>query len=265
MQITFNSKKGTTVDNSILLEHIAKHLLNKREQGIAIPDLSSDITLNSIDDVLAVQKLMIKLNNQKVYGWKCMLPSGDGTIILAPLLHAPVKSMGRCALFTKNNKALIEPEIAFVLNKDLASYEEYKNEDIDNAIGSAHLALELIQNRFPEGYQATHYEKLADGLSNQGVYLGPKVDVKKAYESSDINIDVKQGEDLQSYAGKHPAGLPQLPLYWAINFLTENGFELKAGHIFITGSYNGLMQLDINKKTSIKYEGLGEITVEFSC
>ncbi|MEI8619227.1 hypothetical protein P4S63_25690 [Pseudoalteromonas sp. B193] len=95
-------------------------------------------------------------------------------------------------LFTKII-ALIEPEIAFVLNKDLARYGEYKDEEIDNAIGSAHLALELIQNRFPVGYQATHYEKLADGLSNQGVYLGPKVDVKKAYESSDIHITVKQG------------------------------------------------------------------------
>ena len=83
--------------------------------------------------------------------------------------------------------------------------------------------------------------------------------------TSNINIDVRYGEDLQSYAGKHPAGLPQLLLYRAINFLAVNGFELKAGHIFITDLYNGLMQLGINRKTSVKCEGVGELTVKFSC
>jgi len=251
------------MEKSEKFRHIAAHLLSKRESGNGASDFPEGLTLDSIEDVLAIQKLMIKLNDETVYGWKCMLPSDDGTITLAPLLHAPVKSMGRCALFIKNNKALIEPEIAFVLNKDLASYGEYKDEEIDNAIGSAHLALELIQNRFPVGYQATHYEKLADGLSNQGVYLGPKVDVKKAYESSDIHITVKQGDRKSNHVGKHPAHLPQEPLYWAINFLAANGFELKTDQIFITGSYNGVMELDINEITSIKYEGLGEFKVEF--
>ncbi|ALQ07971.1 MULTISPECIES: hypothetical protein [Pseudoalteromonas] len=249
--------------NSSKFTSIAKYLLNKRGHNNEVSDFPENLTISSMNDVINVQKLMIKLNNNTVYGWKCMLPLDNGAYILAPLLHMPIKSIEHCELITKNDKALMEPEIAFVLNKNLDIFKEYKNEEVDNAIGSAHLALELIQNRFTDDYSATHFEKLADGLSNQGVYLGPKVDIKKVYESSNIHITVKQGDRESNHIGKHPAHLPQEPLYWAINFLAANGFELKTDQIFITGSYNGVMELDINEVTSIKYEGLGEFKVEF--
>jgi len=251
------------LNNSIENKLVATHFIAQRSQTPVQSDIPKELTLNTIDDVLAVQKLMIYLNNQKVYGWKCMIPSAEGEITLAPLLHKPIESNERCALYTENDKALIEPEIAFVLDTDLHSNKQYSNEEIDTAFGRAYIALELIQNRFSKNYQATRFEKLADGLSNQGIYLGPQIAKDKAYESSRINVNIKQPSQVLNLAGKHPAGLAQLPLYWAINFLSEQGFSLTAGQVFITGSYCGLVKLNTNEKTSISYENLGTFDTTF--
>jgi len=256
--------EGNKMENSEKFEHIAAHLLSKREYGSGASDLPKGFTLDSIEDVLAIQKLMIKHNGETVYGWKCMLPSNNGIITLAPLLHKPIYATKACLLKTKNNKALIEPEIAFILNKDLSALKVYTNEQIDNAVGSAHLALELIENRFSKQYEATQFEKLADGLSNQGVYIGPEISQKKAYESNNITLIVEQeGDNSFNVTGQHPGKLPQLPLSWAINFLSANGFKLEKNQVFITGSYNGLMEMDINKQIQITYDGLGKIHVKF--
>nr|WP_206018108.1 MULTISPECIES: 2-keto-4-pentenoate hydratase [unclassified Pseudoalteromonas] len=255
--------KEINVNNSIQLKLVATHFLTQREENPAVSDLPKELILDSVDDALEVQKLMIYLNNQTVYGWKCMLPLDDGSIILAPLFHAPIESTESCSLYTKNNKAVIEPEIAFVLDKDLDGNKTYTNEDVDAAFGKAHLALELIQNRFSQGYEATFIEKLADGLFNQGVYLGPEIDKVKAYDASAVNIDIKQDEQELNLAGKHPGGLAQSPLYWAINFLSSKGITLKAGQVFITGSYCGVVELNTNEKTHIAYENLGAFNVTF--
>ncbi|TMP03655.1 2-keto-4-pentenoate hydratase [Pseudoalteromonas sp. S3178] len=246
------------------LTDIAAHLLSKRECGNGASDLPEEFTIESIEDVLAIQKLMIKLNDETVYGWKCMLPSSTGAITLAPLLYKPINATKTCLLNTKNNKALIEPEIAFVLNKDLTVLKEYTNEQIDSAVSRAHLALELIENRFSKQYEATQFEKLADGLSNQGVYIGPEISLEKAYESNNITLIVEQeGDKSFNVIGQHPGHLPQLPLYWAINFLSANGFKLEKNQVFITGSFNGLMEMDINKEIQITYEELGKLHIKF--
>jgi len=251
------------VNNSIQLKLIATHLLAQREENPARSNFPKELVLDSTDDAIEVQKLMIYLNDQSVYGWKCMLPLDDGSIILAPLLHAPIKQAENCPLYTANNKALIEPEIAFILQSDLPSNKTYTNEDVDTAFASAHLALELIQKRFDEGTPSTHIEKLADGLSNQGVYLGPQIDKTKAYNASTVNINIEQTDAELSFAGAHPAKLAQLPLYWAVNYLSAKGIDLKAGHVFITGSYCGVVELNIDQLTTISYEGLGAFSTTF--
>ncbi|MBH0001504.1 2-keto-4-pentenoate hydratase [Pseudoalteromonas sp. SWYJZ12] len=251
------------MNNSIQLKLIATHLLAQREENPARSNFPKELVLDTTDDAIEVQKLMIYLNEQTVYGWKCMLPLDDGSIILAPLLHAPIKQAENCPLYTTNNKALIEPEIAFILQSDLPSNKIYKNEDVDTAFASAHLALELIQKRFDEDTPSTHIEKLADGLSNQGVYLGPQIDKAKAYNASTVNINVKQTELELNLAGVHPAKLAQLPLYWAVNYLSAKGINLKAGQVFITGSYCGVVELNTDQLTTVSYEDLGSVSTTF--
>ena len=53
----------------------------------------------------------------------------------------------------------VEPEIAFVLAKPLpANSNGYSKAQINDAIGSCHMALELIQSRFADDSGAEFYE-----------------------------------------------------------------------------------------------------------
>src|SRR5690606_39981142 len=53
--------------------------------------------------------------------------------------------------------------------------EPYTPADVDAAIARTHLALELINSRYAEPDAAEFPEMLADGLVNQGLFIGPEV------------------------------------------------------------------------------------------
>ena len=61
----------------------------------------------------------------------------------------------------------------------------------------------------------------------------------------------------------HPAELAQLPLYWAVNYLSAKGINLKAGQVFITGSYCGVVELNTDQLTTVSYEDLGSVSTTF--
>lgn len=252
------------MDNSTHIQAIARHFIAQRDTAGAQSDLPTGLSLTCLEESLAVQQLMIALNNHQVFGWKCLLPLDDGSIILAPLLSKPHSFTQTCQLYTQNNKARVEPEIAFVFAQDLLARGCYSDEQIDNAVGKAHMALELIQNRFSDDYQPTHFEKLADGLFNQGIVIGPEINKADAFTAAQIELSITQNAHSNTQVGKHPCGLAQAPLYWAVNYLTQLGVDIKAGQVFITGSYCGVIDLDTDTNTAISYAGLGEFNITFS-
>ncbi|BDF94089.1 hydratase [Pseudoalteromonas sp. KAN5] len=252
------------VDNSTQLQTIARHLMVQRDSALPKSDLPAGLALKDSEESFAVQKLMIALNDQQVYGWKCLLPLDDGSIILAPLLSKPHALTQTCELYTQNNKARVEPEIAFVFGQDLLATENYSHEQVDAAIAKTHMALELIQNRFSDDYQPTHFEKLADGLFNQGIVIGPEINKADAFDAAQIELTIEQNEHRNTRTGKHPSGLAQAPVYWAVNYLAQLGIDIKAGQVFITGSYCGVIDLDTDSSCVISYAGLGEYSITFT-
>ncbi|MEH6395827.1 fumarylacetoacetate hydrolase family protein [Pseudoalteromonas sp.] len=252
------------MDNSTHIQAIARHFIAQRDTAGAQSDLPTGLSLTCLEESLGVQQFMVALNNHQVFGWKCLLPLDDGSIILAPLLSKPHSFTQTCQLYTQNNKARVEPEIAFVLGQDLPARESYSDEQINTAVGNTYMALELIQNRFTDDYQPTHFEKLADGLFNQGIVIGPEINKADAFTAEQIELSITQNAHSNTQVGKHPCGLAQAPLYWAVNYLTQLGVDIKAGQVFITGSYCGVLDLDTDTNTAISYTGLGEYSITFS-
>ena len=247
----------------------AKQLLARRVSGTKAQSLADDIKPNTIEDALAVHQEMIKLRSDAVAGWKCLLPLAEDKIIVAPIFSDTIQQGDQCLLMKDNGKVRLEPEIVFVLNKDLpARTEDYSETEIDDAIGSCHMALELIQSRFADDSTAVFPERLADGLVNQGLFIGPEIDKALAFSASNVQLSIKQTEDNgdiseQNFEGVHPNPLPQLPVYWVVNFMTKRGTTFKKGEAFTTGSYAGLVEVDFDKKTDINYAGIGSYSVTF--
>lgn len=241
----------------------AKELLSRRVSGTKASALPESIRPKSIEDALCIHQEMIKQRPDSVAGWKCLLPFDD-KMIIAPIFADTVQTGDVCHLMPEEGKVAIEPEIVFTLAQDLPAREtDYSNEEIDAAIGDCHMALELMQKRFAKDSNATFPEALADCLVNQGLYLGPKIDKALAYEASNIKLLLTQNDSVQEFDGVHPNPLPQLPIYWLINFMSKRGTNFKAGEAITTGSYAGIVEVDFDKETHIVYQGIGEYKVTF--
>lgn len=251
--------------NEKLNQLAATELLSRRAAGVKAPRLDASFRPQSIEDALQIQASMVELSADSVGGWKCLLPLDEEKIIVAPIFANTIKQGNTCEFYADNNVARIEPEIAFVLAKDLpANAQGYSNAQIDQAIGSCHMALELMQSRFADDSDAEFYERLADCLVNQGMFIGPEIDRQKAVDAAHVDITVTQGETVQRFEGKHPNLAPLAPVYWMINFLSRRGISFNAGEAIITGSFCGIVEVEFDKLTAIQYDGIGEYQVTFN-
>lgn len=242
----------------------AKQLLSNRIKEPKKISLAADLIPQDLEQVHKIQAEMINLREDAVIGWKCLEPLSEDQFIFAPIFAETLQSGEQCPLFSQGDKARVEPEIAFVLGADLPAKDAgYSIADIDEAVKSCHMALELMQNRYIDQPDITFYEKLADGLVNQGLYIGPEIDKEAAYAASEISITFNQESGKQSFQGKHPNMSPPKPLHWFINYMTKRGISFSAGQAFITGSFAGIVEVEMNQATEIEYQGLGKYSVTF--
>lgn len=262
-------KTTQTLSNTACLK-AAQALLARRKNNHRGEMLAADCRPTNLDDALAIQMATVKENGNNIVGWKCLVPLNPEEMVVAPVLEDTVQQGETCLVqATEPGKTLIEPEIAFVLGQDLPAREEaYSEQEIDTAIASCHMALELLQRRYAPNDDLTFFDKLADCLLNQGIFIGPEITKQQAYQAAEINIDITtidaDGQpDSKNYDGKHPNLSAHKPVYWLINFMRERGVSFKKGQAIITGSYAGAIEVPINT-TEIEYKNLGKYQVTFS-
>ncbi|WP_445947387.1 hydratase [Shewanella sp.] len=261
----------------------------RRIAGIPGPRLAeADRPDNFIDAFALQQQISQQVCQQaltEVIGWKCLLPVvdnalGDTKYVLAPIFAAETiiesKSSAaisaQCRLFpSAKNMARVEPELAFEFGTALPPQEqEYTNAQIDNAIGGVRLALELIQSRYSKPTEVSYFEALADGLVNQGLYLGPHINYPQEgglslVEAFELEVTQGTGTIAQSrcYSAKHPNNNPKAGLYWLVNFLSQQGIGISAGQQVITGSYAGVLDLPLDQEIHFRYGELGQFKLQF--
>lgn len=247
----------------------ASILAERRRNGQPGPRLPKRCRPADFETAQRIQTTVAALLSETIGAWKCGTPSAD-KIVLAPIHASTVQRQSPCVAFARNGQVKVEPELAFVLGRDLPPRSEpYTRADVDAAIASTHLALELIDNRFDEDADVSFFEKLADGLVNQGLFIGPEIDGERARCAERISLTIKQaGRDPQRLEGRHPNTEPREPLYWLAEFLRSQGQGLQAGQAVITGSYAGSFWLPVGVDLAIEYAdangSLGALAVRFS-
>ena len=240
----------------------AQEFLTRRKNNHRGDVLPADCRPTNLEDALAIQTATVEASGKAIDGWKCLVPLNPAQIIVAPILEGTVQQGEECLVeCTEPGKTLIEPEIAFILGADLPARETaYTESEIDNAIASAHMALELLQRRYAASAndELIFADRQADCLLNQGIFVGPEITKAQAYDAGEIKISIDQAK----YDGKHPNLSAQTPVYWLINFMRERGVSFKKGQTIITGSYAGAIEVPV-KNTEITYEGFGQYQVTF--
>jgi 2-keto-4-pentenoate hydratase len=258
------------------MQQAAAILAQRRSQGEVGPLLDEALRPTSLIEAFTLQQQMVMTINQPVCGWKCLLPTAE-KIVVAPIFSPSLCRMdsqqtmpSTCAMWPSTvpasaGLARVEPELAFVLKQDLPPRSEpYSEAEIDAAIGATHLALELIQSRFSHDSGAGFFDQLADGLFNQGLFLGPEIQAEagKDAEQFDLVLRFADGRE-QHIAAVHPNQRPRAGLYWLVNFLSSNHIRLTAGQAVITGSYAGVLDLPFGELIQFQYGDFGQFRLQF--
>ena len=248
------------------IEAAALHLLAARRHRRAGPRLPQSCRPTGTEDALAIQRRVAFLLDEPVGGWKCSLPTPDKTMV-APIYAATIRTTAPCPVPAQDTGARIEPEIAFVLARDLPPRKApYTEADVRSAIGETRLVLELMGCRYADPAAIPFPEMLADSANNYGLYVGPVVSkgLDRPLEGFPVAITGPAGA-IFARDGRHPDGHPLHPLVWLANWFGTGGTGwsqgLTAGQIVTTGSYVGAVDVPLATPLTVAFGDLGKLEV----
>lgn len=242
----------------------AIELARRRRAGLHGPRLPDACRPADLADALAIQREVSIHMGDGVGAFKCGTPTDD-RVVVAPIYSSTISTAAPCPVWAQNGQVRVEPELAFVFGRDLPAREQaYGHAEIESAIDKVHLALELIDSRYDDQAELTFADRLADGLVNQGLWLGPEVPWQQAHQAQAFAVEWSAGEGaVTTLAGRHPNDNPLLPLYWLVEHLRATGQGLRAGQVVITGSYAGTFPCPLDQDLNFAYGDLGRFTVRF--
>lgn len=249
---------------SFSVSRAAAILVGRRRSGEQGPRLPEDCRPSDSDSAWAIQVAVSTEVGQQTGAWKCSLPV-EARIIAAPIYSETIHNVSPCSAIARSGEVRIEPELAFILGQDLPAREQpYTPDEVDAAIASTHLALELIDSRYSDPDAVSAEEHLADGLLNQGLFIGPQVanDLARASHTMEIHVALDKGREVV-LEGRHPSADPRAPLHWLAEFLRSKGQGLQAGQVVITGSYVPSFTVPVGQRIAIRYGSLGKLEVQF--
>lgn len=246
----------------------ARHLLAARRARQSGPRLAEFCRPTELEDALSIQRRVQELLGAKTGGWKCSVPTAERAISCATIFLSAIARTSPCPVIASSGVVRIEPEIAFVLGRDLPPRTApYGEAEVCAAIAETRLVLELLDSRYADPAAVTFPELLADHVSNQGLFVGPVLAdaLRRQLDSFAVAVETPDAT-LHTRAGRHPDGHPLRPLVWLANFLASRTEirGLKAGAIVTTGSYAGALEAPTGTPLQVRFGNLGEIGVELA-
>lgn len=156
----------------------------------------------------------------------------------------------------------IECEVGVRLGQDVpASGSPYDRDGVSAAVEAVMTAFEVVDNRRTQGQdtQTQLLTTISSNILNAGVVLGePVTDWRGIHLAGCRGYMEINGELVGEGMGSDVMGHPLEPLAWLANALAEQGKELKAGMVVITGSIVSPKWLSSGDSAVIEIEGLGK-------
>jgi 2-keto-4-pentenoate hydratase len=107
------------------------------------------------ESAFAIQRRVGEILELTTGGWKCSVPSRTGQLNVARILAPFIVRTSRCAVDATGATVKIEPEIAFVMGRELAPRDmPYSEAEVRAAIAETRLVLELLGTRYADPFFA---------------------------------------------------------------------------------------------------------------
>jgi 2-keto-4-pentenoate hydratase len=247
------------------IESAAQFLLAARKRGTPGTRIPEPCRPATIDDGLAIQRRVADLVGSAVGGYKCSVPTQARPVAYAPIFAPTIARSSPVTVSATGATLQVEPEIAFVIGRDLLPRSTaYDEEDICAAVKEAHFVLEVLGSRYTEFPNIPFPENLADSIGNAGLLVGGELTDPWKRPLGEFPITITAGGKLLSARdGRHPDRHPLRPLHWLANYLAQSGAPLREGMIVTTGSYCGIVDVPVGEMLTFTYGDLGGLSAMF--
>jgi len=156
----------------------------------------------------------------------------------------------------------IEPEIAFILDRDLKG-PGVTSIQVLAATAFVLPALEIIDSRI-EGWKIKLCDTIADNASSARVVLGGP---PRRVDQLDLRlvgmVMEKNGEVVQTGAGAAALGHPANAVAWLANAVGSFGVTLNAGEVIMPGALCGATDVAEGDTIRASFDGMGSVSVRF--
>jgi 2-keto-4-pentenoate hydratase len=253
-------------------DKIAQALLDAYRTGIAIEPPSAEHGLTA-EDAYAVQLRQVEVwraEGRTVKGHKVGLTSAamqrqlkvdqpDYGHLMADMFHLEASDIPISGYLSPK----IEPEIAFVLGRDLTG-PGVTVADAISAVDFVLPSLEIIDSRIRD-WRITLPDTIADNASSGGVVLGSRPTALSTVDLRLVGCVVDLGgEVVATGAGGAVLGSPINALVWLANKLGPLGLSLEAGSVVLPGSVCAAIPVAAGSAVTATFGGLGSVTARFT-
>lgn len=157
----------------------------------------------------------------------------------------------------------IEPEIAFVLKRDLTG-PGVTIAEAAAAVDFCLPALEIIDSRIAD-WRISIVDTIADNASSGGVVLGSTPVSLNAVDLRLAGCNLYgRGALVATGAGGAVLGSPLLSLAWLANTVGAQGVVLRAGHVVLPGSVTSAQVVRPGDTWSAHFAGIGSVSARFA-
>ena len=231
------------------------------------PQISIEDNSFTVDEAYQVQAKSIDrryARGEKRIGIKMGLTSrakmiqvGVDEVIWGRLTNKMVLEEGRTLSKSKFVHPRIEPEIVFLMKKELkGNVTALEAMDAVEAIGPA---MEVIDSRY-ENFKFALTDVIADNSSSSGLVIGnwhkPDIDISNLGMRLTVN-----GQDTMFGSSAAILGHPVRSLVSAARMVAQSGETLKPGDIVMAGGATEAHAVSIGETVSLTVQNLGTISI----
>jgi len=181
---------------------------------------------------------------EPIFGWltDAMLASDGDTIVIADLIHPK-----------------IEPEIAFIMKRDLSGPVTAAQAGL--AVEGAVAALEIIDSRFRD-FKFTLPDVIADNTSASRFVLGTRVVPVDRLDLGNLGIVLEVNGVVRECASSAAVlDNPLRSLAFLATMLSRRGESLRAGQIVLSGGATAAVAFDAGQVVRASIEEIGTVEV----
>lgn len=248
------------------VEALAAKLIAARRSGVRLATLPAAEMPTSAAESYAVQGAIRRRLGRGIAGWKVGAANPMAEPQAAPILDDRIQqSPARFALLP-NALRSVEAELAFSLARDLpARAAPYREDEVWDAIGSMHVAIEVLESSFIDRRKLPEFAPLADLQNNGAFCYGAAItrwrDANVATPEAVLSID---GREIRRAKSGTPGGHPRRLLTWLANHAVIFGYPLKHGDVITTGSHTGVVDAPPGARVVARFEAIGEAELTFA-